>query len=167
MQNKIRNLYLYVKKEEIKNLIKYGIKLSEFSNVSFIHSGITKKGILAYLSPKDSDKYFNDNYDILRIKTDNLNVFVHNSSLVIQNENIVFNYDNMCNLKDYTLGDYINPELIICSTIFPDCIYKYNRIIDVPLLIDNSKEFYIQKEIELENEKRSYDFTYNKIKENI
>lgn len=167
VRNKIRNIYLYIKKEEVLNLVKYGIKLSEYANATFKTSSITKKGIIAYLSPKDSDKYFNETYDILRIKTDDLNIYVHNSSLVVIDENVTFDYNNMCNLKEYNLGDYINPELVICSTILPEYIYKYNRIIDVPLLIENSKEFYINKELEFENEKKSYDLTYDKLKTNI
>lgn len=162
--NKIRNVYLYVKKDEVIKCIKYGMKLSEYSNVSFNNGVISKKGILAYISPKDSNKYFSDNYDILRVKTDELNIFVNNSSLVESTEGKTFNYTEMCNLSDYKLGTFINPELVICSTILPEYIFKYNRIIDVPLLIDNSKELYLEKELEENNEKNFNDLTFEMLK---
>lgn len=161
---KIRNVYLYVKKEKLIDCIKYGMKLSEYSNISFFNGKTLKNGILAYLSPKDSDKYFNENYDILRIITDELNIYVHNSSLVESSENIAFDYSEMCNLDNYVLGRFINPKLAICSTILPEYIYKYNRIIDVPLLVDNSKEFYLSKELEEHNENEFENLTYDMLK---
>jgi hypothetical protein len=162
--NKIRNVYIYVKKEELKNCIKYGMKLSEYSNVSFYNGKTTKNGILSYISPKDSNKYFNESYDILRIKTEDLNIFVHNSNIVEPSENTTFNFSEMCNLNEYILGQFINPELVICSTILPEYIYKYNRIIDVPLLVDNSKELYLAKELEEINEKNFNNLTYDMLK---
>lgn len=162
--NKIRNVYLYVKKDKVIECIKYGMKLSEYSNVSFNNGTSLKKGIIAYISPKDSSKYVNENYDILRIKTDELPIYVNNSSIVETIENSTFNYTEMCGLNEYTLGSFINPELVICSTILPESIYKYNRIIDVPLLVDNSKELYLNKEIELNNERDYNDLTYDMLK---
>lgn len=162
--NKVRNVYLYVKKDKVVDCIKYGMKLSEYSNVSFSNGVISKKGILAYISPKDSNKYFNDNYDILRIKTDELNIFVNNSNLIESEDNKNFKFTEMCNLSDYKLGSFINPELIICSTILPEHIFKYNRIIDVPLLIDNSKELYLEKELEENNENKFNNLTFDMLK---
>ncbi len=164
VKNKIRNVYIYVKKEKITDCIKYGMKLSEYSNVSFCFGNSIKKGIVSYFSPKDSNKYFNDNYDILRIKTDELNIFVHNSSIVEPSENIVFNSTEMCDINKYELGQYINPELVIYSTILPEFIYKYNRIIDVPLLVDNSKELYLNKELEEFNENSFNNLTFDMLK---
>jgi len=161
---KIRNVYLYVKKDKLIDCIKYGMKLSEYSNASFYKGVSLKKGVVAYISPKDSDKYLNKNYDILRIKTDQLNIYVNNSSIVESHENITFNFFEMCDLNTYVLGEFINPKLIICSTILPEYIYKYNRIIDVPLLTDNSKELYLSKELEEINERISDDLTYDKFK---
>ncbi|MDD2376099.1 MAG: hypothetical protein PHD15_00350 [Clostridia bacterium] len=162
--NKIRNVYLYVRKDKLIDCIKYGMKLSEYTNVSFYKGTLIKKGILAYISPKDSDKYFNESYDILRIKTDELNIYVNNSSIVEYCENNTCNFSEMCNLNNYLLGEFINPKLIICSTILPEYIYKYNRIIDVPLLVDNSKEFYLSKELEKENENKFDNLTFSMLK---
>ncbi len=162
--NKVRNVYLYVKKDKVIDCIKYGMKLSEYSNVSFSNAKSLKKGILAYISPKDSDKYFNENYDILRIATEELNIYVSNCSIVETNEDSSFNFENMCNLKEYILGDFINPKLVICSTILPEHIHKYNRIIDVPLLVDNSKEFYLNREIEELNETQFNNLTFDMLK---
>jgi len=161
---KIRNVYLYVKKDKLIDCIKYGMKLSEYTNVSFYKGTSLKKGIIAYISPKDTNDYLNENYDILRIKTDELNIYVNNSSIVESYENIRFNFSEMCSLDNYVLGDFMNPKLIICSTILPEYIYKYNRIIDVPLLVDNSKELYLNRELEEINERKSDDLTYDTLK---
>ena len=160
----VKNIYLYVKKSNINKCIKYGIKLSEYADISFIKNTIFKKGILCFISPKDSEKYFDDNYDILRLKTDDLNIYVHNSSLVSKNIDYEFDYNKMKELNKYILGDYINPELLLYSTVLPESIYKYNRIIDVPLLVDNSKEFYLSKEMETENENLNNNISFNMLK---
>jgi len=161
---KIRNVYLYVRKDKLIDCIKYGMKLTEYTNISFYKGFSQKNGVLAYISPKDSDKYFNENYDILRIKTDELNIYVNNSTIVESCENITYDFSKMCNLDNYKLGEFINPKLIICSTILPEYIYKYNRIIDVPLLVDNSKEFYLSKEVEEKNEEEFDNLTFSMLK---
>lgn len=157
--NKIRNVYLYVKKDILINCIKYGMKLSEYSNITFKIGESTKKGIVAYISPKDSDKYVNETYDILRIKTDDLCIYVIDKLEKEDTKNF-----NICPLNEYYLGQYMNPEIIICSTVLPEYIYKYNRIIDVPLLIDNSKDFYYNIKIEQQVENSFNDLTYDKLK---
>jgi hypothetical protein len=161
---KIRNVYLYVKKDKLIDCIKYGMKLSEYTNASFYKGTSLKKGIIAYISPKDTSDYLNEGYDILRIKTDELSIYVNNSSIVESCENIRFNFCEMCILDNYALGEFINPKLIICSTILPEYIYKYNRIIDVPLLVDNSKDLYLSRELEEINERKSDNLTYDIIK---
>ena len=151
------NIYIYVKNEIVNEFVKYGIKLSSNYNVKLDN----KIGILAYFSPKDSNLYNNNDYSILRIKSQNSKIYVHNSP-VISNYN--YSLDNCLAFEKYTLGEYINPELIITSSILPENIFKYNKIKDVPLLIDTSTELYINRAQELEFENNSCDMTFDKLK---
>ena len=45
------------------------------------------------------------------------------------------------------MGDFEDPLALICSTILPENISIYNKIIDTPLLVENSKDFYYKKSI--------------------
>ena len=146
MHTPVQNVYIYVKKDLIDECCKYGMKLSSFCNLTYKN----KKGILAYLSPKDSDNYTNPDYEILRIKINNIKSYIFNKE----------NTKEICKLDKYTLGDYINPNVFINSSIMPENIFKYNRILDVPLLIENSKDFYLsrieEKKVEIESSKYTY-----------
>ena len=155
MNNYIQNIYLYVDKNDIDNCCKYGMKLSTYSSTSFKLKDTSKKGIIAYLSPKDSDKYNNPDYDILRIKLSNYkNVYIHDKS----EEN------QICRVDKYNLGSYMNPEVFINSSIMPENIFKYNRILDVPLIVQNSKEFYIDRQEEIRFELERENITYDMLK---
>ena len=52
-----------------------------------------------------------------------------------------------CDITEYTIGDYELPEAIICSSILPENLSIYNKILDKPLLVQNSREFYYEKSI--------------------
>lgn len=142
----VNNLYLYVLKEKANNCFKYGMKLSEYTNVIVENRYTSKKGILAFFSPKDTSLYLNENYDILRINIldETLKLFVYDNN----NENTNIKLD-ISNLKDYNLGDYQNPQIIISSSILPENIFKYNKILDVPLLFNTSNELYNNKKEEI------------------
>lgn len=139
----MNNLFLYVKKEKCEECLKYGIKLSEYANIIIHSEPNAKKGIIAYLSPKDSNLYLDNNYACLKIKINDLQVYVTN--LILQNTKL--EKKSTCILKDYVLGDFEEPIAIICTTILPENISLYNNIIDSPLLIESSKEFYYNKRI--------------------
>ena len=44
----LNNLYIYIKNEYVENVIKYGMKLSEFADKFLKISGTEKAGITAY-----------------------------------------------------------------------------------------------------------------------
>ncbi len=80
MDSQIQNVYVYIEKDLIDDCCKYGMKLSSFCNLTFKIKGVNKKGILAYLSPKDSENYNNPKYDILRVKIKNTKSYIFNKS---------------------------------------------------------------------------------------
>ena len=183
----VRNIYIYVKKNLVDKCLKYGMKLSDHSNMILkINNSILKNGIHAYFTPRDCILYNNDEYTILRISVSNndLRVFTFNNDDVnnkttefdnsgynniydnnnnnnddnynlkkeiIQINNLNFekvNNNNLINLNYYTLGDFEYPELLISSSIMPENIFVYNKILDVPLMFTTSNEFYNQKKEE-------------------
>ncbi len=137
----MKDLYIYIEKSKVDDCLKYGIKLSEYENrvINLIDSD--KRGIQAFLSPKDSNLYQNENYECIRVLTKNINAVVFNK--ICENTELLQNY--IVDVEDYNLGDFESPEAIICSTILPDNLSLYNKILDKPLLVQNSREFYYEK----------------------
>ncbi|MEG2311029.1 MAG: hypothetical protein RSB76_03475 [Clostridia bacterium] len=148
----MKNLYVYVENDKIVNAVKYGMKLSIYANKVLSISNTDKKGIIGYLSPKDSELYFDNDYTCLRVNVvDSLNIYIFNKVC----ENSTFFNDYILKLQDYQIGNFEEPIAIICSTILPENIFEYNKTIDLPLLVENSKEFYYDKTINelFENDK--------------
>ncbi len=137
----MQDLYIYVDKVNLNNCLKYGMKLSEYENKVLKSKNIDKRGIIAYLSPKDSEKYVDDTFECLRVVPNDLTVVVYNR--LFENSEMLNNY--ICNLENYTIGDFEVPEAIICSSILPENIFPYNKILDKPLVVQNSREFYYEK----------------------
>lgn len=146
----MKYLYVYVENNNIEKVVKYGMKLSEFANKILNISNLQKSGITAYLSPKDASFYFNDNYSCVKVSVDNLNCIIYNQ--ICENTDIL--NDFMCDVSDYKIGTFEDPVAFIQSTILPENIQIYNKLQDVPLIIENSKQFYYEKSINemLEND---------------
>ncbi len=135
-------LYVYLENDKIEDAIKYGMKLSEHAN-KIITLSKELKGINAYLSPKDSELYYNEAFTCLKVSDENLNVYVYNK--VCENLNSIEHF--FCKLDKYKIGSYEEPIALICSTILPENISLYNNIIDTPLIIENSREFFYEKSV--------------------
>ncbi len=139
----MNNLYIYVKKIECEKCLKYGIKLSEYANKLLDNGNTTKKCILAYLCPKDSEKFCNKNYICLKVNLKDLQVYITNEIL----ENTKIEKKFLIKSDDYKLGSYEYPIALICTTILPENLSLYNDIIDSPILFENSKDFFYEKSI--------------------
>ncbi len=139
----LKNLYIYIKNSELDNILKYGIKLSEYANKVIIYSNTQKSGILSYLAPKDSELYYDENYSCIRISADNIKGLIYNK--VCENLNIFSEF--ICDISDYEYGRFEEPMAIITSTILPENINLYNKDMDIPLLIQNSKDYYYENSI--------------------
>lgn len=138
----MENLFIYVENEKAEDCLKYGIKLSEYANKIIAFNNIEKKGITAYLTPKDSELYDNNMFTCLRISTNGLNAIIYNR--VFEDNNDLLN-NNYCNFNDYKLADYEDPIGMIYSTILPENIFLYNKVLDLPLIVENSKEYFYDK----------------------
>ena len=74
----MNKIYIYVENTYKEDCIKYGIKLSEHANKIIKYNKREKRGIKGFLSPKDSDLYFDKNFTCLTIKNDKLNILIIN-----------------------------------------------------------------------------------------
>ena len=138
----MENLYIYIETDKLSDVIKYGMKLSEFSNkILNISETNTKSGITAFLSPKDSELYYNKNYTCIRFLVNDVNCYIYNKTC----ENTAYFEEFITEFENYKIGDYDTPIALICSTILPEYLYPYNKIIDIPLLVQNSNEYYYEK----------------------
>lgn len=140
----MNNLFVYVENSKLDDVLKYGMKLSEFSNkVLNISDGQNKTGILAFLTPKDSELYYDNNYTCIRVLTNNINYIIYNKTCESQEY-----FNEFVSTQDkYNIGDYEEPLALIYSTILPENIIKYNKIIDIPLVIENSKDYYYENAV--------------------
>lgn len=137
----MQDLYIYVDKDIADDRLKYGIKLSELENRVLVLNNSTKRGIQAFLSPKDSELYQNENFECLRVLTNGLSAIVFNK--ICENTDLIDEF--VTDITNYKFGDYELPEAIICSSILPGNLFSYNKILDKPLLVQNSREFYYEK----------------------
>ena len=139
----MQDLYIYINKNDVDTCLKYGIKLSEYSNKILKLQNMEKRGILAFLSPKDSDLYIDENYECIRVNIKDLNTIIYNK--LCENTPLIDEF--YCDISEYSIGDYELPEAIICSSILQENLSIYNKILDKPLLVQNSREFYYEKNI--------------------
>jgi len=137
----MEDLYIYIDESMVNNCLKYGIKLSEHSNKILKLKDSSKRGITAFLSPKDSNLYSDNHYACIRVLIKDLNIFIYNR--MCENTNLIDDF--LCPIEDYNIADFEDPEAIICSTILPENLSLYNKILDKPLLVQNSREFYYDK----------------------
>jgi len=137
----MQDLYIYLEKNVANDCLKYGIKLSEFGNKLLkLENGI-KRGIQAFLAPKDSPLYNDENYECIRVSTDGINALVYNK--ICEGTQLIDEYTK--NINEYNIGDYECPEALIFSSIMAESLYEYNKILDKPLLVQNSREYYYEK----------------------
>ena len=139
----MQDLYIYINKNDVNTCLKYGIKLSEYSNKFLKLKNIQKRGIIAFLSPKDCNLYTDENYECIRVATKDLSVIIYNK--ICEDTPLIDNF--YCDISEYSIGDYELPEAIICSSILQENLSVYNKILDKPLLVQNSREFYYEKSI--------------------
>lgn len=139
----LRNVFLYVKKTEYEKCLKYGIKLSEYADIVVDLDTSEKKGIVAYLAPLDFESQNYDDFICLKINSENLKIYVVNKKL----QHTKLFKKSIVTLENYTIGTYEEPLAIICNTILPENINIYNKLIDIPNLIQNSRDFYYEKNV--------------------
>jgi hypothetical protein len=100
--------------------------------------------ISTLVNPKDDlANYKSSNLICLRIEIKDEYCFIANKEL-FGNENTIDLYSkSIVAPKDYIFGTYRIPECLITCTILPENINEKNKIMDYPILYDNSENLYI------------------------
>ncbi|MEG2459612.1 MAG: hypothetical protein RSB87_00720 [Clostridia bacterium] len=138
----MKYVYLFIKKDQQCDVVKYGIKLSDFCDSILTINNFTKKAMCCYLNPKDSPYYANEDYNGVKIivKKDS-NCFVVNNIFKDTPEYV----NTTCSFFDYVEGTYEQPVVLITTSVVPEEIFSYNRIIDYPINMLTSAELYYSK----------------------
>ncbi len=154
-------LYFFVSKEKIEDVIDCGLKLTEWYDRELTIPGSTYKTkvIRAFLNPRDNKEKVNDTkYQCLRLKVglDYCSVAdSHLYALGLENPRFMeLYYKAMVPLQDYSFGTYRSPEVLVTTSILPEYIEVTGRSLDIPLLYENSESLY------LENRMQQYEETY-------
>lgn len=137
-------IYYYVNNSKLTETLRYGIKLS----LNFSHTipikGVDKKCMVGLLNPKDDiHKFESDEYSCLKLNLYSEQCYVINEvALVIPPKEY-----ELIPLKEYTYGYFESPRVLFSTSILPEEISLLNKVIDEPLLFDNSKDLYYQIKI--------------------
>ena len=138
-------IYYYTKNDNLPIYLKYGIRLSKNYDEEFNINGYKKPFLTGFLNPKDDMfKYNSSDYTCLKLDVFNNHCKIIDYSIQL-NINGVTNY---ISLDEYKFGTFKNPMVLIDTSIISDKISLYNKVIDVPLLYDNSEDFYYELQIQ-------------------
>ena len=153
-------VYYYAKKEAIPIFLKYGIRLSKnFDKELNIH-GYQKQYLIGLLNPKDDIKKFTS-MDYFCIKLD-----VLDNHLLVMDES-VFHPDSIIKevipIEKYLFGTFLKPRVLIDTSVISDKISLYNPIQDIPLLYDNSEDFFYQVQIQKRLDELSLEEIYKRL----
>lgn len=139
------DVYFYIKKDELNDSLKYGIKLSKNYNGQTVINNINKKYIQGLLNPKDDLEKFNSTeFCCIRATISNDYLFVCDKNLL----NSDYFSENIISIADYKFGYYRTPIILIVCSLLPEQLNTINKIIDVPVLYNSSQELYLENAIE-------------------
>lgn len=137
-------IYYYTKNENLPIYLKYGIRLSKNFDKEINISGYKKPFLIGFLNPKDNKEKYNSNkHTCLK-----LDLFNNHCKIIDLSKNN--NFDEIKEyipLEEYTFGKYKNPAVLIDTSVIADKISLYDKNMDIPLLFDNSEDFFYELEI--------------------
>lgn len=135
-------IYYYTKNENLPIFLKYGIRLSKNFNAELNINGYVKPFLIGLLNPKDDfEKYNSNEYTCLKLD-------VLDDHLRVIDKELINNYGGeqlaYTQINNYIFGTLKNPIVLIDTSIISDKISVYNKIMDLPLLFDNSEDFFYE-----------------------
>lgn len=152
-------LYFFVTKEKIGDIIDCGLKLSEWYDRVLSIPGIVdnKKVIKAFLNPRDHQEALrNSDYECLRLDVDLEYCKVADGFLYamgLDNPEFMKRYYNsMVPLQDYCFGTFRDPEVLVMASILPEFIEVTGKALDIPLLYESSEVLYLVNRMEKHEE---------------
>lgn len=135
-------VYYYTKNENLPIFLKYGIRLSKNFDKELNINGYTKPFLIGMLNPKDDlEKYNSQKYTCLKLD-------IINDHLKIIDMSVINNYSgeqlSYSQINTYIFGTLKNPIVLIDTSVIADKISLYNKNIDIPILYDNSEDFFYE-----------------------
>ena len=135
-------IYYYTKNENLPIYLKYGIRLSKNFDKELNINGYTKPYLIGLLNPKDDIKKYNsEDYTCLKLD------LINSHCKVIALENLDNTQIDSIDLDEYIFGTYKNPLVLIDTSVISDKISTYNKVMDIPILFDNSEDFYYELKV--------------------
>ncbi len=135
-------IYYYSKNENLQIYLKYGIRLSKNFDIELNLNGYVKPFLIGLLNPKDDkQKYNSSEYTCLKLD------MINTHCKVIDLNSMGNQQLEYIELDEYIFGTYKNPIVLIDTSIISDKISTYNKIIDIPILFDNSEDFYYELKV--------------------
>ena len=151
-------VYFYIPAEKASDAVECGIKLSEWYSREAVIDGTVRKCIAALLNPRDEyDKYTSGAYRCLKLEVDSRYCFAADRSLYetgLSDPGVMELYrESIKPIGSYTFGEYRFPEVLVTSTILGENISVWGKMLDTPLLYNNSEELYLSNLMELLRDK--------------
>ena len=138
-------VYYYAKNEALPIYLKYGIRLSKNFDINLNISGYEKPYLIGLLNPKDDlDKYTSSEFTCIKLDVLNNHLWVADFSEEVQNHTVT----ECQEIEKYIFGSFLKPRVLIDTSIISDKISLYNRELDIPLLYDNSEDFYYEVQVQ-------------------
>lgn len=151
-------VYFYMPADRADYAVECGIKLSEWYSRETVIDCSSKKCIAALLNPRDEyEKYISSDYRCLKLEVESKYCFVADRSLYEAGQSYPQAMElykaSIVPIGKYTFGDYRFPEVLVTSTILGDNISMSGKMLDTPVLYENSQELYFNNLMEyLRNE---------------
>ncbi len=140
-------VYYYMPANKASYAVDCGIKLSEWYSREIRIEGDNKKCIAALLNPRDEyERYISDGYKCLKLEIQPKYCFVadrllyeagrsHPKAMELYERSII-------PVGKYIFGEYRFPEVLVTSTVLGEQISIPGKMMDTPLLYNNSQELY-------------------------
>lgn len=156
----VYDVYFYVPKDKVEYVVECGMKLSKWYDREAVINGFEKKCITALLNPKDDmEKYLNNDLACIKLEVPGNYCFVadrylYNAGINIPEVMHLYNA-SIVPIGKYIFGTHRLPECLVTSTVIAGQVKVMNRIMDSPVLFNNSEEFYLNNIIEMNKEEQA------------
>jgi hypothetical protein len=140
-------LYLYLPADEADIAVECGVSLSSHADREITDAdGTVRKCISALMNPKDRKVIKSERLKCLGLKIDYKSCLVADRSLFEASMHAT-ELRRLYNLSaipaaNYVFGRYRIPECLIFTSILPEDIYLADKMLDTPLIIPESEEYY-------------------------
>lgn len=141
------DVYLYVPKEDIDDVVECGMKLSEYSTRTIMVNGTSYDCIRGYLHPCDAKLGERVGEMVcVRAEVKEQYCFVGDGDLYALTQRSRSGEEkykkSIVPIREYKLGTYRNPECYVICTVIGDSIYDLKNGNRAPLLYNSSEELY-------------------------